>query len=208
MQCFKCKSGELTVVKTEYGKNLVCFNCARQLGSLLYFLRRQAVYANRILPPKKVSEPSVACPKCNENFEKKLAINTQFECIIDVCYKCGLIWYDKSELEELFHPSLKREQRFTPNRTGQSIQTASKQLAAGEVNYVESEEDKKKAMILAIHQNSGLSLQDKAKVIDFIINGPKIPKKDKETRTEFSWWDIFDTDGDGDGFDGDGGDGD
>jgi|JI7StandDraft_1071085.scaffolds.fasta_scaffold88666_3 Zn-finger nucleic acid-binding protein len=201
MQCLKCKSSELTVVKTEYGKNLVCFNCASQMGSLFYFLQKQEIHGNTISQPQSLNEPSLPCPKCAANFEKRVAANIRYECLIDVCYKCGLIWYDKAELEELFHVSLR------PASTG-AIKNESNSPAGAMENAkrqaTESEETKKKAMILAIHKNSGLTPQEKAKVIDFIVNGPPKPPLKRKERRESSWLDIFDSDGGDDGGDGDG----
>ena len=70
----------------------------------------------------------------------------------------------------------------------------------------ETEDEKKKALIRAIHQNSGLNAQDKGKIVDFIVNGPPKPKKGKDRSSDGSCLDNFyqdggdsDSGGDGDG---------
>ncbi|WP_157210564.1 hypothetical protein [Turneriella parva] len=78
--------------------------------------------------------------------------------------------------------------------------------AESHTKELETEDDKIKAMIRAVHSNSGLDPKEKGKIIEFIKNGPEVPK-DKGKRGT-SWRDVFDIGDFGDGGDDGGGDGD
>lgn len=116
-----------------------------------------------------------------------------------------MIWYDQAELEELFKPLPKPESFVFPDEAKVLSKRISETGDYSRYAIPETEAEKKKALIRAIHQNSGLNAQDKGKIVDFIVNGPPKPKKGRDRSSDGSWLDIFDSDGgDSDG----GGDGD
>ncbi|AFM14056.1 hypothetical protein Turpa_3419 [Turneriella parva DSM 21527] len=202
MRCLNCNGTELTLLKTEYGKGLVCFACAGQLGSLLYLLKNAKSTGIKLKNAEDTIEDLRNCPRCAKEFEKRLAINDKTECLVDICYNCSLVWYDRGELESLLipHVAQPKETSINSENLAQSVK------AESHTKELETEDDKIKAMIRAVHSNSGLDPKEKGKIIEFIKNGPEVPK-DKGKRGT-SWRDVFDIGDFGDGGDDGGGDGD
>ncbi|MBX3720196.1 MAG: hypothetical protein KF713_00005 [Turneriella sp.] len=170
-------------------------------------MKKREEFKYEIQTARNVTEPLLPCPKCHKAFSKQSVSNTQFECLVDICYSCNMVWYDQSELEELFRPLPKPDSFVFPDEA----KILSKQISElgdnSRFQIAETEDEKKKALIRAIHQNSGLTAQDKGKIVDFIVYGPPKQKKGKDRSSDGSWLDIFDSDG-GDGDSGGDGDGD
>jgi len=164
-------------VKTEFGKNLICFTCGGHLGSLNYFLKNKDSQKYEITATKENIEKSVTCPKCRNAFEKKRISNDYLDMLLDVCYPCSLVWYDREELESLFMQIAEAKiQKLHTKSLKPPEKKSEKPIERGKSFGSETA-----SLIKVIHETRYLSAEDKAYVVDFLAYGPRKEKDPQKT---------------------------
>ena len=185
MQCPSCKTEQLNLVKTEFGTNLICFKCSGHLGSLRYFITNGGKLGYSVSEKVKETEKSLPCPKCRQDFEKRTVTGNGLELIVDLCYQCSLVWYDRTELEALFVQIAKyraqaiNSNNIVPNKISRAVKNS------------DNAKGQDASLIKLIHETKYLTGTDKAAVIDFLANGPK---KTPEKKPSDVCMGIFDID--------------